>query len=428
MNSNPPQTHQLGNISYAVTISLTEAATGKMESLIVPREDACEICSGTGQSWRDDGTCAHCNNTGYVRYEKRFEVQIPAGIEGGSRMRIAGEGNLQASQPVRGDLYLVINVSPHELFERKGKDLHSFFRLTGDEMEAGSEVVVPTLLDGRKRLRIPPGTNLGAVFRLAGLGLCSMQDAERGDLFIRVGNEPVKNNVVSEQKASAVTPPPPSTPRTSAVKEFVRNHSMGVTFTAGLLLFAGIIYVGSRPGGRRTPPISNGANVSSSPVANPTATMSPLQSTGPIIQNDLEPPPPPLPKPAPLSFSLPNGTNITPPQGPRGDITMTIDNSAASDMALKVVSSSSQKTRRFVFVVSGKTAIIRNLPRDVYLLRWETGSDWDVNSRRFLYGRSLHRFDKTFDSRRTLWTVRFTPSLIGTLNDESIDESEFEDK
>ena len=423
MNSNPTQTHQPANTSYTVTISLSEAATGKTESLIVPREDACEICSGTGQSWRDDGTCTNCDNTGYVRYEKRFELLIPAGIEGGARMRIAGEGNLGSGQAVRGDLYIVVNVSPHELFERKGKDLHCFFRLTEDELKAGGEVVVPTLLDGRKRLRIPPGINANTVLRMAGMGLRSLEDAERGDLFVRVGNKPVKSVGVNEHGPSVETPPTP--PRESSVKVFVRDHTKGVIFTAGLLLCAGLIYFGSQRSGPSRPPASNNANVSTTPAAKPTATLVPSPK--------LPVPPDPAPTPTfmqPLRppFSLPNGTNITPPQGPRGDMTIEIVNRASGDIALKVVSSSSQKTRRFVFVRSGKTAVIKNLPREVYMLRWETGSDWDVNSRRFIYMRSLQQFDKTFDLQRRNLIVHFTPSLTGTLREEALDESEFEDK
>lgn len=419
MSNNPQQTHLLGNITHVVTISLAEAATGKTESLIVPREDACEICSGTGQSWRSEGACANCNNTGYLRHEKRFEVRIPAGIESGSKMRIAGEGSLGAAQAARGDLFIVVNVSPHELFERKGKDLHSFFRVTEDEIKVGGEVIVPTLLDGQKRLRIPPGTNAGTVFRLAGLGLCSLADAGRGDLFVSVGNEPVKHDGANAGGASVVTPP--STRQRGAVKEFVSNHSKGLVFAA-LLLCASLIYFNSQRSNRSVLSTSDNANISSPPAAK-------LAPPRVVIPDDPPPPPPPsFTQPTSTPFSLPNGANITPPQGPRGDMTMKIVNSGYTDIALKVVSSSSQKTRRFVFIRSGSTAVIRNLPHEVCLLRWETGSDWDVNSRRFLYARSLHQFDQTFDLRKARYTVDFTPSPEGTLHEEALDESEFEDK
>jgi hypothetical protein len=423
VNSNPTQTHQPTNTSHTVTITLLEAATGKTESLIIPREDACEICSGTGQSWRDDGTCTNCDNTGYVRYEKRFELRIPAGIEGGARMRIAAEGNLGAAQAVRGDLYIVVNVSPHELFERKGKDLYCFFRLTDDELKAGGEVVVPTLLDGRKQLRIPPGINDGTVLRMAGLGLRSLEDAERGDLFVRVGNEPVKRVIANGHGPSVVTPP--STPRKSAVKVFVSDHKKGVIFTAGLLLCAGVLYLSSQRSGPSRPPASINASVSTTPAAKPTAT--PLPSPRLTIPPGLDPTPSfALPLRPPLS--LPNGTNITPPQGPRGDRYIEIINRGDSNMALKVVSSSSQKTLRFVFVRAGGTVYIRKLPRDVCLLRWETGWDWDVDNRRFIYLRSLQQFDKSFDLRKINHQVNFTPSVEGTLKEEPLDESEFDDK
>jgi hypothetical protein len=416
VNSNPPQTHKLGNISHAVNISLVEAATGKAESLIIPREDICETCWGTGKSWREEGTCSNCSNKGYVRYEKRFEVRIPAGVESGAKLRIPGEGNLEAEPAGRGDLYITVNVSPHELFERKGKDLHSFFRLTQEELKRGVEVIVPTLVDGQKRLRVPPGTSAGAMLRLAGLGLGPMDGGVRGDLFVRVGDAPVKYAGGNTSGPSTGTQWP-ATAQASAAKQFFLSHAKGLIFTGVvLLLFAGSIYFGGRRrSGLSVPPTPYNANVGSTPAATPATRYTPAPAP-----TAAQPPRPP--------FSLPNGTNIVPPKGPRGGMRMTIINSGFQDIALKVVDSSSQKTRRFVYVRAQEKAFITNLPREVCLLRWETGTDWDVDARRFLVGRSVHQFDDTFDMRRTHYTVDFTPSETGTLRELSIDESEFEDK
>lgn len=410
MNSYPPQTHQVGNISYAVNISLSEAATGKTQSLIVLREDVCEVCSGTGQSWRsDDGTCSKCNNNGFVKYEKEFKVRIPAGIETGSKLRITGEGNLGAVQAARGNLEIEINVSLHELFERKGKDLHFFFSLTEDELKGTSEITVPTLLDGEKRLRIPPQTNLGTVFRLTGFGLPSMAGGERGDLFVKVGKKTIEHDSDNTRGSSVVTP------SSTSWREFFRNHLKAVVTAVVVLLLAGpLIYFSIRQSSKRISPSSNNANTSLPPVSKTTILTPPLIPTAT----------PPIQPP----FSLPNGANITRPQGPIGNGKMIIINNADGDIALKVVSSASEQTRRFVYVRSGSKVVISNLRREVYLLRWESGMDWDVNSRRFLYRRSIHQFAQTFDLRRTIWTVDFTPSPKGELVEVPLDESDFEDK
>lgn len=415
MNNQPPQTHRLGDISYTVTINLIEAATGKTESLIIQREDACQTCLGTGQSWRVEGTCSACNSKGLVKYEKRFEVRIPPGVETGAKLRIAGEGNLEAGQAVRGDLYITLNVRSHERFERKGKDLHSFFKLTEEELKNGGEVVVPTLLDGQKQLHVPPGTSAGTIFRLAGLGLRSVESGDRGDLFIRVGRDPLRNGGDNTRGTATFTPPQPATHQKGVVREFVLSHVKGLVITAGVLLFVGLIYLGDQRSGQSNSSTPRNTNTSSTPMATPTTRYSPAPVLTPV--QPVRPP-----------FSLANGADIIPPQGARGNMTMTVINGGSRDMALKIVNSSSQKTRRFVYVRANSKVVIRNLPREGCLLRWEVGTDWDVNSRRFLIGRSLQEFDKTFDLRRVRYTVDFTPSPTGTLQERTLDESEFEDK
>jgi hypothetical protein len=327
-----------------------------------------------------------------------------------------GEGNLEAAQAARGDLYVEVNVRRHELFERKGKDLHSFFRVTDDELRRGGELIVPTLLDGQKLLRILPGTNVGTTFRFAGLGLPSLAGGERGDLFVKVGNEAVKYEREDKRDAPVFTSSSPATGQPTAVKKFFRDHRKALFITAGVLLLVGyIIYFSNRPSGDGLSPTSNSTNTASPPVTQSTTVYNP--DLNPTATESIRPP-----------FSLPNGANITPPQGPRGNGTMIIVNRAEGDIALKVVSSSSQKTRRFVYVRSGKTVVISRLTREVYLLRWESGSDWDEDSRRFSSLRSIHQFDKTFDLRNVNWRIHFTPSPVGDLQEVGLDETEFEDK
>jgi hypothetical protein len=410
VKSYPPQASQTGPLSYTLTITLEDVAKGKVESLRIPRKDICDSCAGTGQSWRDDnGTCASCNNRGWFKYEKALEVRVPAGIEHGARLRIQGEGNVDAPYTARGDLYITIVVSKHELFERKGKHLYTFVKLAEEEIVRGTEVIVPTLLDGRKQLRIPPGTGDGPSFRLAGLGLRSIENDERGDLFVKVGTQRVKDADDAKTGSSFSTPP---SPQKSAVREFFLDNAKVITVVAGVLLVLGFFYITSY---RNSPePVSTPTNTNSypSPTVQPTTWVRPTST--PTVRND-----PP--------FSLPNGANIIPPQG-RGDNKVQIINSEYSDIAVKLVSSSSQKTRRFVYIRAGKTATITNLPREVYLLRWESGSDWDVNTRRFLYARAIHQFDQEFDLRRRPYRIHFTSSPEGTLRELPINESDFEDK
>ncbi len=411
MNNNPSQTYQPGNIYHTLTCNLREAATGKTVSIVIPRDDVCEVCLGTGQSWRnDDGTCSKCDSKGIVKYEKRLEVRIPAGVDTGSRLLIVGEGNLEAQQVARGNLYIVMNVVRHELFERKGKDLHSFLTVTEDELKRGGEIIVPTLLENEKRLRLPADTTVGTIFRMAGLGLPSLGGGERGDLFVKVVREPVKYDSANTPGASPGTPSSPSTRKESAVKQFFLNHSKSFIIAAGLLLIVTLIYFGNRQTNPDISSNSNNTNILSQPIAKPTI---PLSFA-----------PTPVP---PQPVRLRNGANITPPQGPRGYMSIKVINRGSGDIALKVVSNFSRETRRFVYVRSNSTAMIKNLPREVCLLLWETGTDWDAENRRFLTGRALRKFDEIFDLRKTNYEVDFTPSLGGTLHETAIDETDFEE-
>lgn len=414
MSSYPPHASHLGAISYTLTLSLEEAAKGKVESLRIPRVDICVACGGTGQSWRDDnGTCSKCNSRGSFQYEKALEVRIPPGVETGSRLRIAGEGNMDASLSARADLFISINVRRHEIFDRRGKDLHSFVKLAQWELTMGTQVVVPTLLDGQKLLKIPPGTAEGTVFRLAGLGLSYGEDGERGDLFVKVGTQTTPPASYARPQSPYTTQP---SPQKSTASEFFLNNFRGIAIAAGIILVLGFLA------------LTNNRSNKSSTTQNFNTTMYPSPAY-PLPTR--QPPsyiPTPTPSPARLPFALPNGANITPPQGPRGNGMMKIVNGGDWDMAVKVVSTSTQKTRRFVYVRADSTAVIRGLAREVCLLRWESGIDWDVNARRFLGSRSLHQFDQDFDLRRANHEIHFTPSLTGTLRRTPIDENEFEDK
>ena len=119
-------------------------------------------------------------------YNRRLEVKIPAGVKDGSRVRIAGEGAPGIAGGPRGDLYLVISVRPDPTFERKGDDLYVEVPVPLTTLVLGGEVYVPTPKGTKLALRIPPETQNGMQFRLAGQGMPHLQDSGRGDLYARV--------------------------------------------------------------------------------------------------------------------------------------------------------------------------------------------------------------------------------------------------
>jgi molecular chaperone DnaJ len=210
------------DLRYDLEITLEEAAQGMTAQLRIPRLEACEECKGTGaQAGTQPDTCAACTGTGQVRYqqgffsvartcatcrgtgrvikspcekcrgagrverEKQMEVKIPAGVETGSRLRIAGEGEGGAQGGSAGDLYVVIHVKEHEMFERQGSNLYAAVPVTFAQAALGSQIDVPTL-GSTETLKIPAGTQTGTVFRLKGKGMPILGGRGHGDLFISV--------------------------------------------------------------------------------------------------------------------------------------------------------------------------------------------------------------------------------------------------
>jgi molecular chaperone DnaJ len=123
-----------------------------------------------------------------VRKVRRLKVNIPAGIESGKRISIPGQGDAGSGGEPAGDLYVYITVRPHEYFERNGNDLYCLVPISITQASLGSEILVSTLEDGhRVRMKIPPGTQTGRVFRLKNEGVPYLHNPERrGDLFVKV--------------------------------------------------------------------------------------------------------------------------------------------------------------------------------------------------------------------------------------------------
>jgi DnaJ-class molecular chaperone len=129
---------------------------------------------------------------------RRLEVKIPPGVKDGSRIRMAGEGAPGRAGGSKGDLYLVVRVLPHKVFERKGNDLYTEVPVPLATAVLGGEIQLPTL-DGRLSLKIPPETQNGKVFRLAGKGMPQLGNAKYGNMFAKI-SVVLPTNLTEEEK------------------------------------------------------------------------------------------------------------------------------------------------------------------------------------------------------------------------------------
>ena len=156
----------------------------------------CPHCSGTGKTIPNP--CPHCDGNGRVEDEKTLSVKIPAGVDNGDRIRLAGEGEAGPAGAPAGDLYVEVRVRPHDIFARDGDDLHCEVPIRISQAALGDIVRVPTL-GGEVELRIPAETQSGKVFRLRDRGVKSVRSRAPGDLYCKVAVEtPV--NLTPEQR------------------------------------------------------------------------------------------------------------------------------------------------------------------------------------------------------------------------------------
>lgn len=210
------------DLRYAMTISLEEAAHGTEREIDYERLVSCKTCSGSGSAsgsgkkacrtcggagqvissrgfFQIQQTCPDCSGSGEVisdpckacrglgrvKEHAHVRVKIPAGIEDGSRLRSQGNGDLGIKGGGAGDLYVVIQIRPHEVFEREGSDLHCEVPLAYPTAALGGELTVPTL-EGKAAVKIPAGTQNGTTFRLRGKGLRLLGSDRTGDLYVHV--------------------------------------------------------------------------------------------------------------------------------------------------------------------------------------------------------------------------------------------------
>jgi len=143
----------------------------------------CPACQGAGQVIRE--RCLECRGQGRIEREKTIELRIPPGVDSGTRLRVAGEGESGPNGGPPGDLYVVLEVKEHPFFERRGADLYCTIPISMAQAALGAELMVPGLTT-EERLKIPEGTQSGTVFRLKGKGLPDPHGGGRGDLYYHV--------------------------------------------------------------------------------------------------------------------------------------------------------------------------------------------------------------------------------------------------
>jgi molecular chaperone DnaJ len=214
-----------------VEVTLEEAFAGTKQTVRVPTSVACEACSGTGAEGGSSSaqTCPTCHGAGKVRAQQGFfliertcptcsgsgrtiknpcrvcggagrvqrdrtlAVSIPAGVEDGTRIRLAGEGEAGLRGAPAGDLYVDVGIKPHPLFQRDAANIFVRVPLRMTQAALGGSVEVPTVDGGRARVTIPAGTQAGDQFRLRGKGFSVLRSAVRGDMYVQVSVETPQN-------------------------------------------------------------------------------------------------------------------------------------------------------------------------------------------------------------------------------------------
>ena len=177
------RTRRGGDVQHAVEVTLEEAFHGTTRTLELLASETCATCGGTGEV--AGATCHVCRGYGEIQKPRRLEVKIPAGVNTGSRVRVAGEGRDGAGGGAKGDLMLVVNVRAHPRFERRGDDLHVDVEVPVTTAVLGGETEVPTVT-GKVMLKVPSMTQNGRSFKLSGLGMPRLGKSGRGDLYARV--------------------------------------------------------------------------------------------------------------------------------------------------------------------------------------------------------------------------------------------------
>jgi molecular chaperone DnaJ len=225
------------DLRYNLEVSLEDAFRGKQTTIRVPTLGACDQCKGSGAEAGSkpitcprchgrgrlrvqqgfftieqtcagcqgagrviDNPCKACGGQGRVRREKTLSVNIPAGVEDGIRMRLAGEGEVGIRGASPGDLFVFISVTPHRIFQRDGANIHCRVPLPITTAALGGTIEVPTVDGSRTRVTVPAGTQSGHQFRLRSKGMTVLRSAARGDMFIEAVVETPVNLTKRQQE------------------------------------------------------------------------------------------------------------------------------------------------------------------------------------------------------------------------------------
>jgi molecular chaperone DnaJ len=143
----------------------------------------CPTCGGRGEIITSP--CEDCSGSGRVRKSRKINIKVPAGVEDGQHLKLRGQGDSAGPKGVSGDLYVVINILPHRIFQRMDSDLIMESPISFTQAALGADLEVPTL-NGRARIKVPAGTQTGTVFRLRGKGMPRLHGTGSGDLHVRV--------------------------------------------------------------------------------------------------------------------------------------------------------------------------------------------------------------------------------------------------
>jgi molecular chaperone DnaJ len=211
------------DLRYNLEITLEEAFKGKQTTVRVPTMSMCEACGGTGAEAGSkpvscptcygngrvraqqgfftiertcpschgagrviDNPCRKCGGQGRLRKEKTLSVTIPAGVEDGTRIRLAGEGEAGLRGGAPGDLYIFLAVKPHRFFQRDAANIHCRVPISMPSAALGGAIEVPTIDGGRAKVNIPAGTQSGHQFRLRNRGMSVLRSSSRGDMYVQV--------------------------------------------------------------------------------------------------------------------------------------------------------------------------------------------------------------------------------------------------
>ncbi len=211
------------DLRYNMDISLEDAFTGKTANIKVPTSVACDVCSGSGakpgsspstcstcggsgavrtssgfftvertcptcqgRGQTISDPCADCNGQGRVQKQRTLSVNIPAGVEDGTRIRLAGEGEAGVRGGPAGDLYIFLSLKQHEFFQRDGADLFCRVPISMTAAALGGDMEVPTIDGAKARVAIPEGTQAGKQFRLKSKGMPILRSQQKGDMYIQV--------------------------------------------------------------------------------------------------------------------------------------------------------------------------------------------------------------------------------------------------